>query len=646
MLIALLGTAFNVGVLLVLSRRLLGVPVGWGRTVLVGLMVNSLAIPAATTIFEVVGADVRVPGVEVLLLTLLLGAWALTIQLIVLTVLEAVLPTRSVPSLTTVVTEFPAMLRRVRRYVVLWWIAVRHGLAAYLGPNKARDPDVPRLASSLRKALTRAGVTFIKLGQMLSTRPDVLPAPFIAELSRLQSEVEAEPWSTIEPILRDSLGQPIGEVFSHVEETPLAAASVAQIHTATLLDGTDVVVKVQRPRARAQATADLDIVTRLAERLERQTDWGRRMGTLALAEGFRDSLNEELDYRTELANTRAVGAADGAVRVPDTYPDLSSSRVLVMERLDGQPLSRAGELLQAMPRERRRELADDLFAAVLNQIIVTGVFHADLHPGNIFLTPSGLALLDFGSVGRLDKTSRTSLGMVLLAIDREDAIAATDALIDLLDRPDGLDDRLLERQVGQLILRFGDGVGASGTGEVFAQLIELVLDHGFSIPPQLAAAFRALGALEGSLALLAPEVDLVSMARRHGAGIMSAQATPQAVRTTLENQLATLVPLIQRLPRRISRITEQLEDGTLVVNMRTMGSQHERSYVTGLVQQVSTSLLASAAGIGGVMLLQADGGPTFLPGLGMWPFLGLTFLFIAFVLGTRVLIDIFHGRDR
>lgn len=485
MLIALLGTAFNVGVLLVLSRRLLGVPVGWGRTVLIGLLVNAVAFPAVSGVFDATGADPATMPIPVTLLTLVLGAWAITVQLVVLTVLEAVLPTRLVPSLTTVVTELPAMLRRLRRYVALWWITVRHGLVTYLGPAKARDPDVPRLASSLRKAFTSAGVTFVKLGQMLSTRPDLLPAPFVAELSKLQSEVEAEPWATIRPVIEESLGRPMPEVFAHVDEAPLAAASVAQIHAATLLDGTEVVVKVQRPRARLQATADLDIVTRLAARMEERTAWGRRIGVAALAAGFKASLEEELDYRTELANTRAVGAADGAVRVPATHPEISSSQVLVMEKLDGQPLSRAGELLRSMPGERRRELADALFGAVMKQLLVTGVFHADLHPGNIFITDSGLALLDFGSVGRLDKNSRTCLGMVLLAIDREDAIAATDALIDLLDRPADLDDRLLERQVGQLILRFGDGVGPGGTGDVFLELMALVLDHGFAVPPQL-----------------------------------------------------------------------------------------------------------------------------------------------------------------
>lgn len=642
-MVEVVGTVFNVAALWFLSRRLLGVPVGWGRTLIVSAIVNAGGFTALHHILTSLGATPSTPGPQLALFSTLMAAWALTIQLIVLTVLEAIIPTRSVPSLMSVVRGAPSQLRRARRYLAIWWILAKNGLGAYLGPTSAPGADVPRLASSLRQAMTDAGVTFVKLGQMLSTRADLLPASFVTELSRLQTQVPPEPWEAVEPAVLAALGRPAEEVFASFDREPFAAASVAQIHGATLADGSPVVVKLQRPRARAQATADLDIVLRFAQRLEQRTDWGRRIGALALAQGFAASLDEELDYRVELGNMRAVAAA-GGLRVPRAYPEFSSERVLVMERIDGTQLGSAAAELAALSVDRRRELAGQLFDGVLRQLLVTGVFHADLHPGNILLTDDGLALLDFGSVGRLDRSSRTALGLLLLAVDREDAIGATDALIDLLDRPEGLDDRLLERELGQLILRFGAGVGSAGTAGLFGELFDLILRHGFSVPPQLAAAFRALGALEGSLALLDPGLDVVALARSSGSSLMQGQVTPEAVRETLEQQLATVVPLIQRLPRRLSRITEQLEDGSLTVNVRTLGQASERSYITSLVQQISTAVLASAAGIGGVMLLSTNGGPAFLPHLSMWAFLGLTFLFIAFVLGARVLVDIFHGR--
>lgn len=640
MINTLLGTLVNVALLWVLSRRILPVPVGWGRTLVLSFVVNALAFPMAELVLAESGGTIDEHPVQLTLLAAVIAAGVLTAQLVTLTFLEAIIPTASVPSLTTTIREFPAMLRRIRRYVALWWISLRHGLVGHLGAGGDRSTETSRVAASVRRALTRAGVTFVKLGQMLSTRSDLLPAPFVAELSKLQSEVGAEPWDEIEQVLADSLPVSMTDAFAHIDTTPLAAASVAQIHAATLTDGTAVVVKVQRPRARAQATADLDIISHFAARLEQRTRWGARIGIVSLAAGFKGSLLEELDYRVELANMAAVAAAHDAVRVPRPHPELSSEKVLVMERLVGQPLSRAVEVVAAMPHERRGELADDLFSAVLHQVLVTGVFHADLHPGNIFLTDDGLALLDFGSVGRLDKNSRTALGMVLLAIDREDAIAATDALIDLLDRPANLDDKALEREVGQLMLRFGDGLGTGGSTEAFTELLGLVMAHGFRVPPQLAAAFRALAALEGSLRLLDPNLDLVSLMRAHGGRIMAGQLQPGAVRTALEDQLATLLPLAQRLPRRISRIAEQLEDGTLVVNVGPGMSPADA--FTREVQQLSTSLLAAAAGLGGVLLVSADGGPGFLPNLSLWPFLGLAFLLVALVLGTRILISAFH----
>lgn len=168
---------------------------------------------------------------------------------------------------------------------------------------------------------------------MLSTRPDLLPAPYIAELSRLQTDVPPEPWEAVAPVLREHLGRPVGDVFARIDEQPMAAASVAQIHAARLLDGREVVVKIQRPHARAQVTADLDIVARLARMLDRRAGWARALGVRDLARGFATSLAEELDYRVELGNRQAVAASSETLTVPEPYPELSGRQVLVMGRL-------------------------------------------------------------------------------------------------------------------------------------------------------------------------------------------------------------------------------------------------------------------------------------------------------------------------
>jgi ubiquinone biosynthesis protein len=466
----------------------------------------------------------------------------------------------------------------------------------------------------------------------------------------------------VRPVLEESIGRPLDEVFAELDPEPLAAASVAQIHSARLIDGTDVVVKVQRPKARSQVTADLDILRRLAVRLERLTTWGRQIGAVALADGFARSLHEELDYTVEVANMRAVAAEDDLV-VPTDIHGLCSERVIVMTRIDGVPLSSAGPQLALLGADERSGLADHLLTGVLRQIFVGGIFHADLHPGNVIYIPPGdgvvalrdeppspggragdLALLDFGSVGRLDRPTRNALVLLLYAVERKDSIAATDALIDLMDRPADLDDRALEREVGALLLRYGDGA-VGGTATMFGDLLDVVVRYGFRVPPQLAAVFRTLGTLDGTLRLLDPDVDMTAIARARGSELAQGLLGREAVKTQAEHQLATLLPILARLPRRLSRITEQLEDGTFSVNVRTLGNLSDRDYVAGIGQQLNLTLLGSALGFGGLFLLTRESGPMLLPELALWPVLGVTLLFLAFTLGARVLATVFF-RDR
>jgi ubiquinone biosynthesis protein len=279
-------------------------------------------------------------------------------------------------------------------------------------------------------------------------------------------------------------------------------------------------------------TADLDIVIRLATWLQRRTDWGRRLGILALAKGFAASLDEELDYTVELSNHAAVDAdldpRDGVV-VPHAYRELSTSRLIVMERMSGTPVSRAAPLLATMDPSLRQEMAHRLLRAVLRQVLVTGVFHADLHQGNVLVDETGrIALLDLGAVGRLDSGSRDALALLLHAVERRDSVAATDAVLDLLDRPADLDDRAFERELGQLLQRFA-GAGGGGSTGMFQALFSLVIRHHFAVPPQVAAALRALGALEGTLWSISPQVDLVAAARKEGRSVLASRFGPSEV---------------------------------------------------------------------------------------------------------------------
>jgi ubiquinone biosynthesis protein len=253
-------------------------------------------------------------------------------------------------------------------------------------------------------------------------------------------------------------------------------------------------------------------------------------------------------------------------------------------------------------------------------------------------------LLDFGSVGRLDRTARSALGLMLYSIERDDPIAATSSLIELLGRPDELDQRDLERSLGELMVRYGTGAPA-GLG-VFTALFRLVLAYRFAVPAQVAAAFRAMGALEGTLTLVSPGFDLLASARTVASGLMRTAFEPAAVRQTLEGQLASVLPIVQRLPQRISKIVEDLEQGRLTVNVRVLADRRDRDFLTGIAQQLMITILAAAATVGAIMLLTSDTGPMLTPTVRLYAFLGYALLFIGFVLGLRVLVLVFFRASR
>ena len=642
--------------LAMIVRRVLGVPVGWPRSIAVGVLMivsfGAMAQYLATSadLGGVDGSALKVPAAVVLMFLTLAVVWVFALGVAILVGLEVAVPTGSLPKLSSFFRGWRARRQRTRRYAEVIGIAVRHGLGSQLrGLNRNwRHENEEETALHLRLALNEAGVTFVKLGQMLSTRRDLLSEPYIRELSKLQTHAEPEPWSAIEPAIRTYLGRDLNEVFAWVNPEPLASASVAQVHEGSLLSGQVVVLKVQRPVALRQVRRDMDIVLRMAHWLDRSAPWARTIGVKGLAEGFAASLREELNYHVELENMRSVdaslaeaGIAD--VHVPHAYEEFSGSRLLVMDKLEGRPISHARGILSGMSEERRHEVATKLLSATLTQIVDSGVFHADLHPGNIFLrNDGGIGLLDFGSVGRLDPSTRHSLGTLLYAVEKDDSVSATDALIELLDRPEELNERALERGVGQLLTRYRTGFGGLGSRSMFTVLLNLLVQHGFAVPPQIAAAFRALAALEGTLGQVSPGFDVVAAARAEGKRMMAHQFRPGNLKDQFESRALQLLPLLERMPRRLNKLTEDLEQGRFSMNIRMLADNRDRHFLDTLVQQVVVALLASAATLGAIILIASDTGPMLTDNVRMHAFFGYTLLFAGFVLSLRAVALVFR----
>jgi ubiquinone biosynthesis protein len=618
-------------------RRLLGIRFGRVRLLLAG----ALAFLVSGPIFSAMANSVRPddPTLTPIWFFLLSVVLALLAAMVFLVVAEALVPTGSVPPPYEWVRAVRGRVARARRYAQISRIAFRHGLGPGLRRAGSASPaDRARTAGELRTALEEGGVTFVKLGQLLSTRRDLLPAELVDELGRLRDRAAPVPREEILAAVAAELSAPAEEVFATFDETPLAAASVAQVHAATLRTGEEVVVKVQRPGVRPGVERDLEIVHRLARSLETSTSWARSIGARDLAFGFAAALREELDFRVEAANLAAVAAtARDDVVLPVAIPALCTERVLVMRRLVGTPLAEA-QVTAAVAHD----LARTLLRAVLRQVTLDGVFHADPHAGNVLLLADGrLGLLDFGSVGRLDAAVRGALQRLLLAVDRGDPLGVSDALLEVVPRPDEIDEQALERAVGVLLARHL-GPGATAGVKLFTDLFRIVAAFGLSVPPEVAAVFRALATLEGTLTELAPGFDLVAEARAYAAGQLAEQWRTGSPRQLVTDELTTLLPMLRRLPRRLERIAGAVEHGRLTVNVRLFSDERDRRYATGLLEQLLLTVLGATAGIMGALLLTADGGPVVTGTTTLHQLLGYFLLVISSVLVLRVLVVVFR----
>ncbi len=635
------------------SRRLLGLPVGALRALIAGLLGFAAAELLVRTLRPVQSGHVAA------FLTVVLGV-PLIVAMIFIVAAEALVPSGTVPQPLEVITGTRRALARSRRYSQISRIAVRHGLGPYLRGRPLRPADASggraALALSLRQALEEGGVTFVKLGQVMSTRRDLLPEEFTSELSRLQDRAEPAPWEQVEEVITRSLGAPAGEVFAELQPEPAAAASIAQVHKARLRcgDGPDaeVAVKVQRPGIRSTVEQDLDILLRLADTLEDRARWARAVGTAGVARGFAAAMREELDFRVEARNMAAVAATwrdqqravSGSVLVvlPAVHEQLCTEHVLVIEWLDGVSLRDAGPLIDDRGLDRA-ELTRALLRSMVYQITEGGVFHADPHPGNVLLLTDGrLALLDFGSVGRLDSQQRSALLNLLLAVGRGDPAALRDALLELVTRTDEIDEWQLERALGRFVARHLAGTSPP-TAEMFTDLFRLASQFELAIPPEIATVLRALATLEGTLSLLTPGIDIAAEARQYATDHVAAALSPAAAKSAAE-EVAALLPVLRRLPRRFDRVTGALEQGRLSLNVRLFADERDRRVVTGLTHQFLLAFLAAASGVVAAILLSTSGGPQISPTLSLLQLIGYNLLIVGGILGLRVLYVILRNR--
>jgi ubiquinone biosynthesis protein len=535
--------------------------------------------------------------------------------------------------------------RRVSRYVQITRIAARHGLGPYLGlgtrggDDEAIDGRAPP-ARRLRLALEECGGMFVKLGQVLSTRSDLLPQSFVHELSRLLDRVPPVSAEEVRPLLEAELGAPVSEVFAELCWEPVAAASIGQAHRGRLLGGEEVIVKIQRPGIAEAVERDIEVVLELARTVEARTTWASSFHVADLAQEFTDRLREELDFRTEARNADDIArlSKDGGIRIPRVHAELSTAKVLVMEWMDGLSI-RDSHGLDSLGVDRH-ELADTLLRGSLQQMIVDGCFHADPHPGNVMVLQDGcLALIDFGAVGHLDALEQASLREMMIAVSLKDAAVLRQAVLEVASFRKDLDDEQLERALSRFMARHL-GPGATPSAAMFNELLSVLFSFGIALPPSFATFFRALVTLEGTLTTLSPGYPVIGEAQTVAGEWAGQRLTAISLEELARKELVGLAPILRRVPRHVDRLATIVERGNLAARVSLFSGDRDVRVVTKLVNRIVLAVLGGIVGIVSGILLGTPGGPVFTGSTSLFQFFGYFGLFCSAVLIMRVIVAV------
>jgi len=647
------------------ARRILGTAVGWPRSIVVGLLVFFLGVPSAGWALRQTGlpdASSPIPAEDVWLwigLIALSLAWVFALGVAALVASEAIFPTRPLPNPIDVVRAALRQRKRTRRYLEILAIASRHGVGWMFHGGRARVEA--QLSTSEERAhaivstINDAGVSFVKLGQVLSTRRDLVPEPYLSALATLQTSATTLPWETVRAVIESDLGVSIDDVYADVDPLPLAAASVAQVHRAHLHDGTPVVVKVQRPAARAQVEADADIIGRLAQRAEARTRVGRNLRIESVARGFTATLLEELDYRIEARNTRMIGstlelidraepARRRVVTVPEVYADASGQRVLTMGLVDGAALSDSAEHIAALDPERRDFLAETLMSTVLEQILVYGVFHADLHPGNVLLKSDGtLGLIDFGAVGIIERSRRQHMTAFLLAALSENDVAAADALLLIVDAPDDVDLDAFRHDIGVVLTT--EHLRTTGQGSIFTRMVDVIRQHRIALPGELASAFRSFATLEGCLRVIVDDFDMVGRALPLMPTLLRRTLSVRRLATDVQAQTVIALARLEQIPRRLDALLTGVEKGAIGITLRSENGDDVSSILGRTTAEIASTLVSIAAVVIAVVLIIAGGGPVLGGSITLFAVLGAVVGLFGFLGLLRIVRRTFGRRE-
>jgi len=534
--------------------------------------------------------------------------------------------------------SFSLKPKHLKRYKDIALLLIKHGRSDVVKHIELEDALKPEAlvetttgeskSDELAQDLEKMGPTFIKLGQLLSTRADFLPPAYIHALTRLQDKIDPFPFEQVEAIISGELGVRISKAFSEFEAKPLATASLGQVHRAAMLDGRVVVVKVQRPGIREIIAEDMEVLEEIAGFLDKHTQWGRRYEFGKMLEEFRRSLWRELDYRQEARNLSTLGAnllEFPGIVVPAPIEDFTTSRVLTMEYIRGKKITELSPL--ARLDFKGADLAEELFHAYLKQILVDGFFHADPHPGNVFLTDDHrIALLDLGMVGYITPQLQENLLQLLLAVSdgRGDDAAAMAIKISEL-KEDFSENTFRQRVVGLVSEHQGSKMEQIQVGRVVLEITQISGDNGLRVPAELTMLGKTLLNLDLVGQTLDPKFNPNASIRRNAEKILQQRVWKALSPTNLFGGLLELKDLLVRLPGRLNRILDAIARNELKVKVETIDEDVIIEGLQKVANRIALGLILAALIIGAALLMRVDTSFRIFgyPGFAMLCFLGV-----------------------
>jgi len=538
--------------------------------------------------------------------------------------------------------------QHLNRYRQIAWLFVKYGrsdlvkstgLEEVLEAEQRVTPKEAAKAEELAGDLEKLGPTFVKLGQLLSTRVELLPRAYLDALSRLQDKVEPFGFDEVEKIVSSELGVRMSKAFAEFEITPIASASLGQVHIARLRDGRAVAVKVQRPDIREAMVDDLEALEEIAQFLDQHTELGKRYEFTKMLEQFRKSLLRELDYRQEAQNLgtfREQLKDYTSIIIPAPIPDYCTARVLTMEYVSGKKITEMSPL--ARMEFDGAALAEELFRAYLDQILVHGFFHADPHPGNVFITLDyRIALLDLGMVGRILPRLQEDLLQLLLAISEGRGDEAAQVAIKIGERRDDFDENEFTRKISEIVAAQKTAtVEQMQVGRLVLEVTRVAAENNIRVPPELTMLGKTLLNLDQVGRALEPQFDPNASIRRNAAQILQRRLLKTLSPGNLFSGILELKDLVQRLPARLNKFIDALANNEFKISVDAID---ERKLMVGfqkVANRITVGLIVAALIVGAALLMRVE--TTFR----IWGYPGLAIIFFlaAAACGVALLINI------